>query len=209
MRSTLFLLALAAVALAPIAAAHATAYSSDNKVKIVYGFTNEPAVTYTKNGLDLILSDNVTGAPISGAEKTLTKVELVYSGATWNFTDFKFAFGKPGSYSGVVTPTKAGRYDLHIVGSINGSAVDVTVQGAHDVEAYKDTLFPTADGPAEVDAKLATMQTKIDTLTAQVAAKSATPATVVSSTAKPTPGFEVGLLAIAAVGAVLLLRRRA
>ena len=39
------LAALAVLLVAPVAAAHATAYTPDNKIKIVYGFTNEPAVT--------------------------------------------------------------------------------------------------------------------------------------------------------------------
>lgn len=197
------LLALATLVLlaTPLASAHATAYSADGKWKFVYGFLNEPAATYTKNGLDLRIADNATGALLPGLEKNLT-ASLMYTDQTFTFTDFKGQFGKDGSYTGSITPTKPGNYKLHLVGTINGTPVDVTIPAKEDVHDLKDSMFPAASAPADVEARLAALEEKVKT-------QAETPATATGATGKATPGLETSLvLAVLGLAAVLLVRRR-
>ncbi|MEA3199470.1 MAG: hypothetical protein QOE90_898 [Thermoplasmata archaeon] len=210
MRTFAILTILATLALLPVASAHMTAYSSDNKWKFVYGFLNEPSSTYTKNGLDLRVFDNATGALLPGLESNLT-ASLTYTNQTFTFSDFGGQFGKPGYYTGTVTPTAPGTYKLHLTGSINGSAVDVTIPPKEDVHELKDSFFPKASSPADQDARIAVLESQVQALQAKLATQASTPATVQPSAtpAKGVPGFEVALtLGVLAVLGAIVLRRR-
>src|SRR5437879_3855551 len=96
------------LSLAGTATAHKTAYSPDGKIKIVWGFLNEPAVTFTKTGLDLILTDNATGAPIDGVTANTLKVEMHHGDDEMELEDFGPQFGTHGRYTGVITLTQPG-----------------------------------------------------------------------------------------------------
>lgn len=210
MRSQVAILALAALLLAaPLASAHATAYSSDGQFKVTWGFLNEPAVTWTKTGLDLIITDNSTGGPVDGAEKTLNAT-LLYNDQSHPFS-LSPQFGAHGRYTDVITMTRPGVYKLHVTGSINGTAVDLTIPAKEETHDVNGTYFPDPVGtPLDVKQRIGDLQNQIDALREQLAAKSATPATVISSPpAKPTPGFEAVLaLGVLAVVAAVALRRR-
>ncbi|GEM_PF-3169280 len=220
MRSSLPLLALAAILLAaPLASAHASMYTSDGRFKVTFGFLNEPATTWTKTGLDLIITDNATGGPVDGADKTLNAT-LVYNDQSH---DFKLSpqFGTHGRYTDVITMTRPGLYKLHVTGTINGSAVDLLIPAKEATPDINDTYFPDAIGtPLDVKAQMAAMQSEIDALKAQIKTQASTPATVISQTpdastpassspAKPAPGFEPALaVGVLAVVALVVLRRR-
>lgn len=200
----------------PAASAHKTVYTADNKVKVTWGFLGEPAVTMTKTGLDLILTDNATGAPINGAEKTL-KVELHYGDEEVALSGFKAQFGAPGKYTDVVTLTKPGIYVLHLAGTINGSDVDMEIPAAHEVEAIDDTYFPELASANASDAKVRALEAKVTQLEAKMTALEAkvktqteTPATVTpQAPAKTVPGAgALGALAVLGIAAVVLARRR-
>lgn len=203
------ILALALVAV-PTAAAHKTAYTSDGKVKIVWGFLNEPAVTMTKTGLDLILTDNATGAPITGAETTL-QAELHIGDEEKELTGFKPQFGKPGAYTDVITLTQPGLYVLHLSGTLNGTAIDVAVPAAHEVEAIEETYFPETNATDHQDLaqKVSDLEARVAALEAKLKTQAETPSPVTKETGgKDAPGFTL-LAALGAVGVVLLFRRRA
>jgi hypothetical protein len=205
------LLALAA----PTVAAHKTTYSADGKVKIVWGFLNEPALTMTKTGLDLILTDNATGAPIEGVEKTLN-ASLVYGSDVHEFEDFAPQHGQKGRYTDKITLTRPGIYSLRLAGTINGTAVNMDIQGAHEIGAIEETYFPTFAAPADasgkvtaLESKVAQLEAKIAALEAKAATQSQTPATLTSETPRnsvPAPGA-ASLLALASIAAVLVMRR--
>lgn len=216
MSSRAFLLAFATLALlvaaTGTAAAHKTAYSADGKVKITWGFLNEPAVTYTKTGLDLILRDNATGAPITGAEKTVN-ASLVLGDQVHPFSGLAAQHGadKVGYYTDVVTITRPGLYSLQLKGTINGSAVDVTIPAQHEVDDVGETYFPDAAGPGELAQQVATLQQEVAALKAQQKTQAETPATVTGQAppAKgvPAPGL-LPVLAVLGVAALLVMRRR-
>ena len=203
-------LALLLVAATGTAAAHKTAYSADGKVRVVWGFLNEPAVTYTKTGLDLQLRDNATGAPLEGAEKTLN-ASLVYGDQTHPFTGLAAQHGadKRGSYTDVVTLTRPGLYSLRLVGTVNGSAIDMTIPAQHEINDLGQTYFPDAAGPGELAAEVAKLRQEVDALKAQQQTQSGTPAdlTPQGGNGVPAPGL-LASLAVVGVAALLLMRRR-
>ncbi|HVM45633.1 MAG TPA: hypothetical protein VM582_06830, partial [Candidatus Thermoplasmatota archaeon] len=71
-------LAFLMTALAGNAAAHASANSADGKVRVTWGFLDEPAYTHQKNRLDLIIRDAATGAGIGGIAPGALTVALRY-----------------------------------------------------------------------------------------------------------------------------------
>lgn len=191
------------------AAAHKTAYSPDGKVKIVWGFLDEPAVTYRTTGIDLSLRDNATGAPLEGAEKTLDAT-LVLGGETYAM-DISPQSDRKGWYTDAVTLTRPGLYSLRLVGSVNGSTFDVTIPAQHEVSDVSETYFPQAAGPGELAAQVKALQDEVAALKAQKQTQSATPTPLTDqggSKGVPAPGA-LAALAVLAVAALLVARRRA
>jgi hypothetical protein len=200
-------LAIVAIAAAPTASAHKTTYSADGKIKIVWGFLNEPAVTWTKTGLDLILSDNATGAPITGAADTL-EAHLIHGDDELHFENLRAQHGKAGSYTDVVTLTKPGVYVLKLHGTINGSAIDMEIPSQHETHGIEETYFPEVDS---MDARLKALETEVATLKAQIKTQSETPATLTpqaTAEGNDAPAAGVLLAALGAVAAALVLRRK-
>ena len=219
MKTSRLMLALSLLALlaVPLASAHKTAYTPDGKIKIVWGFLNEPAVTFTKNGLDLRIVDNATGFAIPDLQSGL-KAEMHYGeDVEMEFKDFGGQFGKPGYYTGVITPTKAGIYVLHLSGTVNGTDVDIEIDSSHDVEDINDTYFPPLEHGSDasaLEARVKALESAVTALQAKVKADSATPTTIVSQTptggspAKPAPAAALGLVLVGVVALALVLRRR-
>lgn len=194
------------LAAAPLASAHKTAYTDDGRVKVTWGFLNEPAVTHTKTGLDLSLTDNETGAPLEGVEETLT-ASLRWGDQVHEFEDLRAQHGQKGRYTGVITLTQPGIYHLVLKGTINGTEVDMEIPTAHEVTAIDETYFPPAES---LDARVAALEQQVAALQAELETQGGTPATVTpqdtGSNGVPAPGVALALLAVAAV---VLARRRA
>lgn len=203
-------LALLLVAATGTASAHKTAYSSDGKVRIVWGFLGEPAVTYTKTGLDLQLRDNETGAPIEGADKTLT-ASLVLGNLSHPFAlSPQHGADKKGYYTDVVTLTRPGLYSLRLSGTVDGTDIDMTIPAQHEVNDLGTTYFPDAMGPGALAAEVAKLRQEVDALKAQTKTQTDTPAdlTPQGGNGVPAPGL-LASLAVVGVAALLLMRRRA
>lgn len=204
-------LALLLVAASGTASAHKTAYSADGKVRIVWGFLNEPAVTYTKTGIDLQLRDNATGAPIEGADKTVN-ASLVLGDQAHAFDGLAPQHGadKKGYYTDIVTLTRPGLYGLRLVGTIDGTPVDMTIPAQHEVNDVGATYFPDAMGPGQLAGEVTKLRQELDALKAQVQTQTGTPADVTpqGGNGVPAPGL-LASLAVVGVAAVLLMRRRA
>jgi len=201
----LFALTLFALVAAPSATAHKTTTTPDGKVKIIWGFLNEPATTWTKNGLDLILRDNATNAPITGQEKNF-EATLILGDEERRF-HLQGQHGKPGSYTDVVTLTAPGLYKLKLVGTINGSAVDMVIPAAHDVDELEGSMFPVkAKSPAALEAEIAALKSEIQALKLATKGDPDT-STVEKKGGAATPGLSAALL-VGALGLVAVLAAR-
>lgn len=211
----------ALLVLSPTAAAHKTAYTADGKYKVVWGFLNEPAITWQKTGIDLRITDNATGAGVAGLQDAI-EVHLKKGDHEMHLEDLAGQFGTVGAYTQVVTLTQPGLYTLVIHGKINDTVVDdLEIPAAHEIHEVEDTFFPATDespfteGPdAEDDAllaRLAALETEVAALKAKQATQSQTPAPLTeqpTTTTAPVPGFGLLAAALAVVGVALVLRRK-
>jgi hypothetical protein len=165
---------LSLIAVLPAASAHATIYSDDGKIRFVYGNLGEPVYTNVKTGLDIIISDNATGAPITGLESVAhgepvpprINVTIRYGGPggpTKDITnDFRAQFGRAGAYTHPITYTREGLYYLLIRGNINGTFYDVTLAPAHPIDSEAAIMWP--DVPADDDSRLDDLESRIEEL---------------------------------------------
>jgi hypothetical protein len=198
-----------ALLVVPTASAHASVFTSDGRYKVTFGFLNEPAVTYTKTGLDLIITDNATGGPVDGADKTL-HATLLYGDKTHDLS-LAPQFGTHGRYTDTITLTEPGFYKLHVTGTLNGTTVDVTIPAKEPTPDINDTYFP--DHPpslADLQAQVAALQQQVAALQAKATqqAASTTPVTTQFAPTKAAPAVElVGALAVVGAAAFLLGRR--
>jgi hypothetical protein len=136
------LLALALLFPATAVLAHGHAQVGD--YELVIGFMNEPAYQGEPNGLELRVTNTKTGQPVSGLEETL-QVEVIY-GASRKALLLEPAFGAEGTYTADLLPTAAGDYTWHLFGSIDGTAVDVSMTSSPDtfasVRSKAEVAFP-------------------------------------------------------------------
>ena len=152
------LTALIAFALsAAVAGAHEHREVGDYELTV--GFTNEPAITDSPNGLDLRvqLGHGDEGTPVEGLAETL-QAEIIFGGETREL-ELRAAFGEPGSYVADVIPTEPGAYSFHIFGTVEGTEIDETFTGGPDtfseVEDSATLDFPVAAASGSDPATLA------------------------------------------------------
>lgn len=204
------------------AAAHASKNSSDGKVRVTWGWLNEPANAGEKLRVDLVIRDSATGAGIGGltaadfTELTLHYGEEEYAlGNVTTYTGPKGGtFAGPGSYTAsvAVIPTREGIYELHIKGIVNGSEVDLEIPASHALEYPEALAFPDPLKTNEaLETRLAAMEAEIAALKAKAQTQSQTPATLTPQTPSPAQKGNsipmVGLLALVAVLAFVALRK--
>lgn len=207
LRSLVMLACLGLLAAAPSAAAHATAYTPDGKVKFVFGNLGEPVYTFMKTGLDLGIVDNRTGAPINGLVPSEgvgeTKIHIILQHGT-DSKDLTPAltaqFGKPGWITAPLMYTAPGLYPIHITGTINGTTVDQTLQPKHAIADLGDIMWPrTYDTPDKEAAKIAAMQQQMGDLSRGMTG---------STASKSSAGGVDGILLLGVLGVALVLVRR-
>ncbi|MGI8477574.1 MAG: MYXO-CTERM sorting domain-containing protein [Thermomicrobiales bacterium] len=152
--------------LAPLAAsAHESRDLAGGTIKMVVGFSTEPAYTGQRNGLDLHVfdlagatpvagadADAPAGAPITGLEETL-KAEVIFGDQKMDLP-IEARYNAPGEYDSWVIPAAAGDYTFHIFGTINGTAIDETFTSSpNGFSAVQDRAmieFPKAKAGASV-----------------------------------------------------------
>jgi hypothetical protein len=145
-------LALTAAACALLAPGVASAHLHETvgPFTTVVGWLQEPAVAGQLNGLDIRILRTATGAPVTGAEKTLKAV--VRFGNESKTVDLAPQDGKDGAYQAPLLPTAPGDYTVVLTGTVDGVAVHATYDLGSDpdmvVRAASDVAFPVATPPA-------------------------------------------------------------
>lgn len=98
-------------------------------LEFVVGWGDEPTFTSFKNSVELTLSDAKSGKPYIDLEDTLD-VEVAFGDTTTTLTmEPEFVpgvFGEPGIYGAPLTPTRAGEYSFHFIGTIGDQEIDET-----------------------------------------------------------------------------------
>lgn len=222
------LLLAALLAAAGAATAHTHVKTADGKYDLTIGWKTEPPYAGLKNGLDLRIQEIVEGHEddhgtehghgaagkrdvTTGVIGNLT-VTYEIAGKTFTPPDFRAQHGRPGWYTAEITPTREGEYTIHLVGTLNATAIDLRVK-PHAIESVADTMFPEPDlTPEETTTKIAALEKQVSDLKAEIASLKTTaqnekpPVTDVKNRT-PAPG--IAFAALAAAGVALALRRPA
>lgn len=119
------------------------------KYQLVVGWIVEPVFEGQKNGVDFRVTDNTTGKPVEGLEKTI-QVEITHvpTGVSKVFS-LRTIFRDPGHYTADFIPTASGYYRQRFFGTIEGNQVNETFNtrsgggGYNDIEPSADLQFPT------------------------------------------------------------------
>lgn len=221
-------LALLAVALAPVAAAHSHVESDDGRYEFTIGLLNEPVVTYDKTGLDLCVKQmpanhdeleaqgiQVQGTAVAVDVSTVTVTLWSPSGQSLS-QPLKAQFGRVGCYQFLdpIVLTLQGQYTVDVAGTVNGTALRITgikAGGAVGNESsltfpasHIDSLETLSTKQADHAAELAKLRQQVAGLSSEVTAMKKAQ----STGAQGAPGLSlVGVLL--ALGGVALARRRA
>lgn len=139
--------ALGFVAFLPFAGAPVAAHEhvTVGAYELIVGWRGEPAVAGSLNGLDLGIEhhlSNGTTVWVPGAEAGLTA--LLSYGTTTVTKSLEPQSGRTGWYTFDVIPTRPGSYAVRLNGTLESTAVNVTVV-LDDVAAASDLAFPVAD----------------------------------------------------------------
>jgi hypothetical protein len=115
--------------------------------ELVIGFANEPAFQGEPNGLDLIVTNHMTGEPVAGLDTSL-RAEIIF-GSSRRELALRPQFGEEGAYTADILPTEAGDYTWRIYGAIEETPVDISMTSGPEtfssVEAKSAASFPEAE----------------------------------------------------------------
>ena len=146
---------------------------------LIVGWLEEPPLAGLKNAAYIEISRVDDGAPVAGAEGTLT-AQIQYGGQARDLI-LRPIEDRPGAYAGDFIPTRRGTYTLVLGGSIEGQPVEASAE-IEEVTSASSLEFPKAQPTA------GELQASIEEVRAEVSGARA---------------FGVAGLALAAIGLVL------
>lgn len=124
----------------PDAIAHEETIVGD--VKIVGGWVNEPPVINQFNGIELEITRNSTGEPITNAVAQLDVT--IKKGTPTKSLDLA-PTEEPGVYAAEILPTQVGLYEVLFRGSIAGQQLNTQIE-IEEVEDSRQLEFPPREG---------------------------------------------------------------
>jgi len=165
-------IAVAGLLVAPPAAAHE--HVMQGEYELTVGWRAEPAIVGSLNGLALGIQDHLWNGTIVwvvGVENDLAAT--LTTGPASTMKALTPQDDQPGWYTFDVIPTVAGVYSVRLVGMLNTTAVNVTVD-LDPVAQASDYQFPVTEPSAtdlqnsiaQLNAQLATLQTLLTVLVA-------------------------------------------
>lgn len=139
------------VVAAAVAPASAHERRTTDRFQFTVGWTEEPAYTGVKNSVQVVVSE-ANGDPVTDLGDSL-RVEVTKGSdkivLPLEASSRVGAFGTPGEYRAVLTPTRPGTYNFRVVGSVRGQAVDESFTSSEttfdDVEDARTIQFPATD----------------------------------------------------------------
>ena len=140
------LLAVLAVSIATFGSPQLPAFAHNETivgdVKIVGGWVNEPPLVGQFNGIELHITRNSTGEPVTNA---VGQVEVRVQKGTVSKTLTFLPAEERGVYIADIIPTQTGQYSIAFRGTIAGQAVDTQIE-IEDVGDTRLTEFPPSQG---------------------------------------------------------------
>lgn len=161
---------LSSTVLPPAVAAHGHLEVGEFGISI--GWINEPTFVGQPNGIAVFIDRHDTEEPVT--DLTARDLSVIVSTAGQDSAalplepgfSLEGGFGTPGSYEAELTPTTPGEYTIHIVGTIHGTAVDVSMTSGEDtfsgVRSSREIEFPVQN-PTMAD-----VATRLDRLDARI-----------------------------------------
>lgn len=164
---------LAALALAPVAAAHQQVTVGNYDIEI--GWLFEPTYVGQPNAVQFTIHDKA-GQPVTDLGANDIAVVVSTAGTDSPSLSFDPAFdlakgdGNPGEYDAAIVPTAPGDYTFHITGSIHGTKLDISgtsspdtfnsVVGSSDIEfpAKVPTMDEVSTHLDRIDSRIAALQ---------------------------------------------------
>jgi hypothetical protein len=144
------LLSLALLLILPAAPAHAHETREVGPFEVVVGWWEEPAFEGQPNGPEITIMRD--GEPVLEDDVEL-EVELSFGEQTASY-ELEPAFGEDGNYNSVLVPTRAGTYEFHFTGTVQGEEIDEVFTSSpetfNDIEDPASHAFPVAD-PSTAD----------------------------------------------------------
>ncbi|HEU4605616.1 MAG TPA: hypothetical protein VFS46_05200 [Nitrososphaera sp.] len=137
-----------------------------NGICIVGGWVNEPPLVNQLNGIELEITRESDGQPITNA---IAQLDVsVKKGTPTRSLDLE-PQEEPGIYAATILPTQTGQYAVVIRGTVAGQAIDGQIE-IQDVEDTARFNFPPAsNGGSEIPQEvIEQLQTVITDLAAQV-----------------------------------------
>jgi hypothetical protein len=127
------------------------------------GFQNEPAISGFQNGVFFEVTQASNGQPVNVSDSLKVSVKFGNQSKDLSFEPIP---DNPGQYVAAFIPTQPGAYTFAFSGSINGTAVDLSLTSGPDtfdeVQNPTDLQFPIQE-PSVTD-----LSTKLDRETARV-----------------------------------------
>lgn len=137
--------ALAGLTVVACAAAVSLAFAHEQKqagpYDVLLGFVNEPPVTGTLNGLDLIVQKSADRSPVDNLEKSLDVTIVAPDGSASKRLPLSGVDDAPGHYRSPFILTQPGVYTLHVTGYVGSTQVDLTFQ-SDEVQPASTIRFP-------------------------------------------------------------------
>jgi hypothetical protein len=144
------LLSLVLLLILPAAPAHAHETREVGPFEVVVGWWEEPAFESQPNGPEITITRD--GEPVLEDDVEL-EVELSFGEQAATY-ELEPAFGEDGNYNADLVPTRAGTYEFHFTGTVQGEEIDeVFTSGPetfNDIEDAASHAFPVAD-PSTAD----------------------------------------------------------
>ncbi|MEJ2288412.1 MAG: hypothetical protein P8Y02_07155 [Deinococcales bacterium] len=108
---------------------------------VLLGFVNEPPVTDTLNGLDLIVRSSADEKPVDNLEKSLDVTIVAPDDSSSRSLPLSAVDGSPGHYTSPFILSQPGVYALRVHGYIGSTQVDVTFR-SDEVAPASSITFP-------------------------------------------------------------------
>jgi hypothetical protein len=135
-----------------------------NGICIVGGWLNEPPLVNQLNGIELEITRESDGQPITNA---VAQLDVTVKKGTPTRPLNLAPQEEPGMYAATILPTQTGQYAIVMRGMVAGQAID----GQIEIEDVEDTVVysfpPSSDNPLDPEV-LEQLQTVIADLAAQV-----------------------------------------
>ena len=144
------LLLLSVLLVLPAAPAHAHESREVGPFEVVVGWWEEPAFAGQPNGPEITIERD--GEPVEDEDVEL-EVELSFGDQSATY-ELEPAFGEDGNYNADLVPTRAGTYEFHFTGTVEGEEIDeVFTSGPetfNDIQEPAALAFPVPD-PSNAD----------------------------------------------------------